>query len=174
MASGEYLAFLDSDDIWLAYKLQTQLEAMRKAEALASHTDERWWRGDRFVNQGRQHMRYGGDILCQILDKCRVSPSSLMVRADFFQQLGGFDTRLRVCEDYELCLRMAAKTPILYIETPLLIKRAIDPLSLSANIKHIESIRLDILEQFAAKGDYDRRYADCIAAELERKRGIVK
>ncbi|MDR2870922.1 MAG: glycosyltransferase family 2 protein, partial [Deferribacteraceae bacterium] len=168
-AQGEFIAFLDSDDIWLADKLAQQLGFMQKHGALVSHTDELWLRQGRWVNQGRQHQRYGGDILCKILDKCRVSPSSLMVRKDFFKAIGGFDEQLRVCEDYELCLRMAAQTKIYYLEERLLVKRAIDA-SLSQSIQHIESIRLTILERFAAAGGYEPCYSECIEAELEPKR----
>lgn len=172
-AKGRYLAFLDSDDLWLPPKLELQMGCMQAGNADACHSDEFWLRKGRWVNQGKQHAKYGGDILCQILDKCRISPSSTVISSELFHKLGGYDESLRVCEDYELCLRIAAHTKIAYLDKKLIVKRAIDENSLSASIKHIESIRFRILERFAASRDYAARYMPCITAELERKRGIV-
>ena len=174
ICSEKYIAFLDSDDLWLPDKCRIQIGAMVKRRWRASHTDEHWFRKDRWVNQGKRHTKYGGYIFCQILDKCRVSPSAFAVERDLFNHLGGFDELLTVCEDYEFFLRLALETEIGYIPQKLTIKRAIDENSLSATIKHIESIRLEILERFASQHEIPREYAEDLRNELERKRKIVK
>jgi glycosyltransferase involved in cell wall biosynthesis len=174
-AKGRYLAFLDSDDLFLPYKLSRQLAVMEKG-ALASHTDEHWYKENRFINQSLKLARYGGEIFPKILDKCRVSPSSFMIEREFFRSLGGFDEKLRYLEDYEFFLRVASRSPIEYIEEKLIIKRAVSQNSLSAQIKHIESERLNILKDFIMKNTRYIKPTDLEAAkaELERKKKIVR
>jgi glycosyltransferase involved in cell wall biosynthesis len=173
-AKGRYLAFLDSDDLFLPDKLSRQLAVMESG-ALASHTNEHWYKENRFINQSPKLARYGGDIFSKILDKCRISPSSFMIEREFFRSLDGFDEKLRYLEDYEFFLRAASREAIEYIEEKLIIKRAVTQNSLSAQIKHIESERQNILEDFILK---NARYIkptdlDAAKAELERKRKIV-
>lgn len=175
-AGGRYVAFLDSDDIFLPSKISVQMESLLRKGLSVSHTNEFWYKKDRFINQGSKHKRYGGDIFCNILDFCRVSPSSLLASKDVFERVGLFDESLRVCEDYEWSLRCAQKYEFDYIPKKLLIKRAITDNSLSASIKYIESLRLDILNDFAKKYGslLDTEKSASLEAEIERKNSIVK
>ena len=51
-SSGEFVAFLDSDDWWDKEKLQIQIDKMRKnPKYLISHTKEVWYRNGRLLNQ---------------------------------------------------------------------------------------------------------------------------
>lgn len=176
VARGEYVAFLDSDDIFLPQKISVQIASLRKSGLSVSHSDEFWYKRDRFINQGAKHARYGGDIFSCILDFCRVSPSSLVVRKEVFEVVGFFDESLRVCEDYEWSIRCALRYNLEYIRKKLLIKRAITDNSLSGSIKYIESLRLDILNNFKKTHAHllsDERYMT-LNAEIERKSSIVK
>lgn len=175
-ACGKYLAFLDSDDIFLPSKISIQMDSLLRRGLSVSHSDEFWYKRDRFINQSSKHKRYGGDIFCSILDFCRVSPSSLLVHKDVFETVGLFDESLRVCEDYEWSLRCALKYEFDYVQKKLLIKRAVTDNSLSASIKYIESLRLDILNDFVKKYGHilDARKFAALNAEIERKNSIVK
>jgi glycosyltransferase involved in cell wall biosynthesis len=172
-ANGRYLAFLDSDDIFLPGKLARQLAVMENG-ARASHTDEYWFKKDRFINQGAKHARYGGVILSKILDRCRISPSSFMIEKTLFDELGGFDIKLPFLEDYEFFLRAADRVRIEYITEKLIIKRSVTQNSLSAQIKHIESARLDILKGFVAGHSLKPDDSAAAQREIERKTRIVK
>ena len=140
-----------------------------------SHTDEFWYRENRFINQNKDMVRYGGEIFSKILDKCRVSPSTIMIERKLFETVRGFDEALRVCEDYELLLRLSMNNLVGYIEDRLTIKRSITDDQLSKSIQHIESVRLDILEKFKAEYFDSLKSADKIALnlEIERKSNIV-
>ncbi|MDR2104755.1 MAG: glycosyltransferase family 2 protein [Deferribacteraceae bacterium] len=172
-AKGRFLAFLDSDDLFLPYKLAHQVDIMQSGAFKASHTDEYWFKGDRFINQARKHARYGGEIFSKVLDKCRISPSSFMIEKTFFSSLGGFNESLRTLEDYEFFIRAADRTPIEYIEEKLIIKRALTQNSLSSQIVHIESGRLDILQNILLTVKLKPEHRRAAEIEVERKLKIV-
>ena len=112
-ASGGYLAFLDSDDLWHPKKLQRQLDFMeRSPEVEICQTDEIWIRNGVRVNPRRRHRKPSGDIFRASLELCLVSPSAVMMRRELFERLGGFDESLPVCEDYDLWLRISKDTGV--------------------------------------------------------------
>ncbi|MBN1479096.1 glycosyltransferase [candidate division KSB1 bacterium] len=123
-ARFEWIAFLDSDDLWKRSKLA------RQKEELAAHpgykicyTDEEWRKNGQWMNQKKIHTKYGGLIYEQCLPLCIISPSSVIIHRELFEQIGDFDESLPACEDYDLWLRLSYHTPILYIPEKLIIKR---------------------------------------------------
>jgi len=136
-SNGQYIAFLDSDDLWLPNKLQAQCNELNKTGLQVCHTNEFWYRKDKFVNQGKKHNRYGGKIFDKVLDFCRISPSSVAIEKRAFDSCGMFNEKMRTCEDYDLWLRLTSKFDICYLPEKLIIKRAISDDQLSDTITHI-------------------------------------
>ena len=123
-ASGSYLAFLDSDDLWHPRKLQRQLGFMEGNPAVEiCQTDEIWIRNGVRVNPRNKHRKPSGDIFRASLDLCLVSPSAVMMRRELFERTGGFDESLPVCEDYDLWLRIARDTEIPLVPEALVTRR---------------------------------------------------
>jgi len=124
LAQGALLAFLDSDDLWVAQKLAKQVGFMREnADAALCYTDEIWIRRGVRVNQKRKHHKYSGWIFERCIPLCIVSPSSVMMRKTFFEQVGVFDEHLPACEDYDLWLRGALHFPFHFLPERLIVKR---------------------------------------------------
>ena len=173
-AKGDYVAFLDSDDVWLPFKSKKQLDKMNKDDCLVGHTDEFWFKQGRFINQGKKHKRYGGFIFEKVLDICRMSPSSTIIHKCVFETAGMFDENMQSCEDYDLILRLAANFKISYLPMRTIIKRSITCDQLSSQIEHIESVRLESLQKFFDSSlSLSHQRKACITQELERKRAIV-
>ena len=110
-ATGEYLAFLDSDDLWHPDKLQRQLDALAASRSATwSFTDF-----DRVDSEGQ---RFGRSLqsmppeprqLPKLLlgQQIGLTTPTVLVRRDLFMELGGFDESLFYCEDYDLWIRLA-------------------------------------------------------------------
>ena len=150
VARGKYLAFLDSDDLWLPHKLAVQVAAAQAAGDAVNHTRERWLRAGRIVSQRGQRHRRSGDLFADSLRKCIIGPSTVLLRREVFERAGGFREDLQIAEDYELWLRLTARHPVGYVGRESVIKRAGHGDQLSERYGHIELFRLralrDLLE----------------------------
>jgi glycosyltransferase involved in cell wall biosynthesis len=127
-ATGEYVAFLDSDDVWTQGKLQAQIArlhplgafewsytafalidgsgsaiprpSIQRSASIAGRTLERLVRGDTLI----------------------VTPS-VVVRRELIELVGGYNEELMACEDYELWMRLAARAEADFIDEPLVLVR---------------------------------------------------
>ena len=152
-AHGDWVAFLDSDDEWLPNKLYEQVKAIdSNPEMKFFHTNEIWIRNGMRVNQMKKHKKYGGYIFEKCLDICRVSPSSVLIQKEVFDNIGIFDESLRVCEDYDLWLRITSKYPVVFLDIPLIYKYGGHADQLSKVNDGIESYRIQSLEKIIKSG----------------------
>ena len=124
-ARSEYIALLDSDDLWLKSKLDRQVSAFQNdtQSSRLCHTDEIWIRNGVRVNQHKKHKKHGGNVFQSCLKLCCISPSSAMMHRSVFEDFGFFDADLPACEDYDFWLRYSAKEDVNFIDEPLIIKK---------------------------------------------------
>ena len=148
MARGEWICFLDSDDRWVKNKLQVQVDWMQAhPDCQSCYTDEIWIRNGARVNPRNKHRKYSGDIFRQCLPLCIISPSSIMMRASVLETIGGFDTDLAACEDYDLWLRLASRYPVEFIPEQLIIKTGGHADQLSRKFRGMDRFRVYALEK---------------------------
>lgn len=122
-ASGDWIAFLDSDDEWHKDKLAIQAETIQThPKYLLCHTNEIWIRNGKRVNSMNKHKKSGGNIFSACLPLCAISPSSVLIHKRLFNEVGFFDESLPACEDYDLWLRICHQHPVLFIEKNLVTK----------------------------------------------------
>ena len=151
-ADTNWIALLDSDDEWFPQKLEKQVMTLSQSPDIKfCHTEEIWIRNGVRVNQMKKHQKYGGHIFYKCLDMCRISPSSVLFHQSILDDVGYFDKDLKVCEDYDLWLRITAKFPVLYIDESLIKKYGGHEDQLSRVKDGIESHRIKVLEKLIMK-----------------------
>lgn len=114
MARGDYIAFLDADDYWLPGKLRAQLKVLERNLDTALVCTPRNRR--RFAPAAAEFPI----TFHSLLWSNRVYTSSVLVRKQAFEAVGGFAPERRLSEDYELWLKMAAKGPLTVLNEPFL------------------------------------------------------
>jgi glycosyltransferase involved in cell wall biosynthesis len=121
MAHGEFIAFLDSDDLWDPKKLEMQVAVFREnPETGVCFTDCLYFDATKeWDGNFRRYPNLNGMVFDALLVDHFVSTSAVMVRHDCLKDVGVFDETLIGCEDYNLYLRLAQKYPYRFIPEPL-------------------------------------------------------
>jgi len=113
VSQGEFIAFLDQDDVWAPQKLERQVSVFE--EMPDSHVVfcdmVRWYGGENTRHEKWRH-RYNrravrGDMAKALLLRCSFQPSTVMVARACFEKGGYFDESLRVSSDWDMWLRLA-------------------------------------------------------------------
>lgn len=168
-ADGEYLAFLDSDDLWVPDKLARQLQSIQEQGARFSHTEEVWIRNDKEVSQShRKHLRQG-DMFEACLKMCVIGPSTVMIERALFLETGGFREDLEICEDYEYWLRLTAEQRVGWCQDQLTIKHGGHEDQLSYKYEQIEIFRIVGLRDLVESGAFEPEQQRLASRELARK-----
>jgi glycosyltransferase involved in cell wall biosynthesis len=108
-AAGEWVAFLDDDDIWLPEKLQVQLDAARETGADLVCCNFCFFNQDGIIEQRALRPRPPGLSFAEALmvGNYVSGGSGVMVKAAKLRDLGGFDASLRGCEDWDMWRRLS-------------------------------------------------------------------
>jgi glycosyltransferase involved in cell wall biosynthesis len=113
LASGEWIQFLDGDDLLSPHKIETQVRTAQAAPADVGVIYTNWQPfslvGDRWQPVGTIHVPFiDDDPVVRILDDFAfgyVGPT--LIRKTFIERVGGFREELAMCEDADLMLRLA-------------------------------------------------------------------
>jgi glycosyltransferase involved in cell wall biosynthesis len=173
LAQGDYLAFLDVDDLWKREKLAVQMSRMAAEGSVVSYTDEIWLKDGRWLNQRKRHRKYSGSIYDRCLPLCIISPSSALIRKEIFSEVGLFDETLPVCEDYDMWLRISCRYPVLFIPEPLIVKRGGHDDQLSRSYEVMDKYRIKGLLKILDARILTSSQIAATAAELRKKSLIV-
>jgi glycosyltransferase involved in cell wall biosynthesis len=124
-ATGEWVAFLDADDLWLPAKLERQLELMAATPGCLASQGGAYLVDD---DLNRLALRRCFPVENTLLTFLRFenlpnAGSSWIVRRDLLDRIGGFDTTLPRIEDWDFSLRLARSASPLCIDEPLALYR---------------------------------------------------
>jgi glycosyltransferase involved in cell wall biosynthesis len=168
-ASGEYIAYMDADDVWPPEKLECQLAALRAyPRAAFSFTDFRVFNDEGVQKRtgllhhpafrqvlrtaqpatDRSHIVIVADGQAPVLPECYIQPSSVLVRRADVLAVGGFDESVPLGEDYEFFLRLFKLIPAVAVMRSLLFYRQ-HPAQASARYTDVRAATLDIARRVA-------------------------
>ncbi|OAD21465.1 glycosyl transferase, group 2 family protein, partial [Candidatus Thiomargarita nelsonii] len=147
-ASGDFIAFLDADDLWTADKLEAQLKALQANPQVAvaySWTD--------FIDEFGQplgsgiHKTFNGDVFANLLvDNFIVNGSNTLIRKKAIIEVGGFYESLCYVEDWDLWLRLAACFQFVAVPSAQILYRRTND-SMSMNVLGLEQAYLKIMQR---------------------------
>jgi len=161
-SNGEWIAFLDADDIWDENKLEYQFSKMSDEGKSWSYTDTRFLGG---VNSGRLDSeftkKHTGSVFDELLTNNFISTSTVLLNKSTFHNAGGFDTTLPAIEDWELWVRISSKNPISYVDQPLTTYR-IHKKSTSRNTRKVLPYHLKAINVIYAKNQLNKKQSKLI------------
>ena len=151
--SGDFIALLDGDDIWLEHRLKRQLQFVDSFKDVGLVYSDRYVFRDDVDNRRRRYAnRYEYDEE-HVLQKFFVNdgpipPSTTLINHECFDNVGLFDTDLLRAQDTDMWLRIISKYPIHHIPEPLILKRQRSD-SLGADIEEKARYTLQVTEKIA-------------------------
>ena len=174
-SKSKWIAFLDSDDAWKPTKLEKQMEysVFNQDKYRIIHTDETWYRNKKFLNQLKKHKKSGGNIFKNSLQLCCISPSSVVLKKQIFDDYGLFDENLEVCEDYDMWIRITAKEEVGFLDSPLVLKYGGHSDQLSKKFWGMDRFRIKSLEKNLKNEHFSKSQKINVLVTLIEKLTIV-
>jgi glycosyltransferase involved in cell wall biosynthesis len=119
-ATGEYIAYIDSDVVWLPDKIKTQVDKIESANDKTGvvHCYAYSEFDGYFQIVKRNH--HGNIFEDLISSKAKATTSSLLIDSSCFDQCGGWDEDLRSFNEYDMLLRFAEKYRFEVVQKPML------------------------------------------------------
>ena len=151
VARGEWIGFLDDDDLWAPNKVALQLDAAQRAGRPWVYTGSVNIRSGRIVHSRPPR---SPEETVAALPRYNAIPgggSNILWRRTMWSQLGPFDTRFRGGEDWEMSIRSAKLAPPAWVCRPLMAKRV-----------HSSNMFLDVSEIFRAATLIDALHDQCV------------
>jgi glycosyltransferase involved in cell wall biosynthesis len=177
VAQGEYLAFLDGDDVWLPNFLIDQLELLNSDGGY----DLVYADATNFTNTGLSESTNmdmnpsEGEVTVESLisARCCVITSSVVARRSEVTAVGGFDEQFRNSQDFDLWLRLAKHGARFNYQKRVLVHRRIYEGSLASNPVNSLEGEIRVLENARDKGDLTAAERSVLLETLELRRAMA-
>jgi glycosyltransferase involved in cell wall biosynthesis len=121
LATGQYVAFLDQDDLWYPPKLMSQVAVLdRDPHVVLAHCNF-----DRIDETGRMLQESAGVVerasavaspMGQLIGEALIFPSAMMIRKEGYERIGGFHRELQGFEDFDLIARLKQEGTFVMLE----------------------------------------------------------
>jgi len=166
-ASGDFIAFLDADDLWEKAKLEKQIalfndHSVGVVYCNASLIDEDGHHVDSIIFEETNQFK-AGKITEYLFLNNFIPFSSSVIRKECFKDFGIFDEGYKMGIDWDLWLRISTKYKFQYVDEPLLLYRVGHAGQMSKNLEVRHKDAEMIMECFL------KNYPDVISASVVKK-----
>ena len=142
-AKGEWIAFLDDDDVWLPNKIERQMEVADANPALGliycsdyavdEHLKILYTRNAAISNRG--------EVFERLLIKNFIFTSCVMARRSAVEKAGHMNMEFKFAQDWDLWLKIAAEHPVDFAPEPLVLYRQSSAGCLTKDMKAEDRLR---------------------------------
>ena len=171
LARGQYVAFLDADDLWLPDKLKLQMQAFDRQKELAlvacgysvrSSDGKTAMRNVVRKNYPTRTELFNALSICQLIPGCA---SGVVVKKCCFSEIGSFDTTIKVGEDWDMWLRIVARYNAYFVEQILSVIRQTPGDKVGRSEKDEERFVQQVIEK-TVKAEFKSRAKAALYARL--------
>lgn len=148
-AQGEFITFIDADDVWLPTYLEKQVEIITSSTGISFCYTWRALLDDQALARSggsNDSKNPAGQSLTALLLENACSASGVITRVDLIRKLGGFDRRFSSAADWHMWLRLAASGRVEVIREPLVLYR-IHPDAMSGDNHRMNKERVRIFRE---------------------------
>ena len=166
---GKYVAFLDSDDLWLPMHLGRQLESLARGPDLGLvyangvHFEENVPLGTAFASVPQSEQVTLESLLAE---QCTINTSSVVASREAMLRVGLFDENMNRCEDFDLWLRLSYDGVRMSYDREVQVCHRLGR-GLSADRELMKRGRLEVYKKIAANGLLTQAQRSIIAAKLK-------
>ncbi|OUL37626.1 glycosyl transferase family A [Nostoc sp. T09] len=188
LASGEYISFIDADDLWTTEKLEAQLKALQDnpqasvAYSWTNYIDEQ----GNFLVSGTHTIENGNVYEKLLVSNFIENGSNPLIHRQALVEVGGFDASMTPAEDWDLWLRLASRYSFVGVPSPQILYR-VSATSASANLFKMETACLQVINSACVQTSESvtilkahsmanlYKYLTCKALQepLNRKKGLA-
>ena len=152
-SQGEFIAFLDHDDIWLPEKIERQVDYfLKNSQSKFVHTPVRYINhlGEIIEPSGYWgELKFNGEVknVKEIFMHFAMLQSTMMIKKEIFDEIGLWNQAFTSGDGYDLCLRIALKYTLGFINKPLALYRLHDS-NISKNVIRFDLAKIRVVEKF--------------------------
>lgn len=156
-ASGKWIAFVDSDDIWPPEKLSEQIEQIKNENW--SHTNSVYFGHNQDGTTKRSDLtpQFGGNVFNHLITDNFITTSTVLIKRSTFLEYGGFDESLKALEDWKLWLEVSLKEPLNY-NPSVLCKYRVTPGSTSRKAREVLPLHIQLINSIFEKHENKIKY----------------
>ncbi len=166
---GKYMAFLDSDDLWLPKHLGRQLESFAREPDLGLvYANAVYFKENVPLGTAFASVPQSGPVTLESLlaEKCTINTSSVVASREALLRVGLFDENINRCEDLDLWLRLANDGVRMSYDCEMQVCHRLGR-GLSADRELMKRGRALVYKKIAASGPLSRAQHSIIAAKLK-------
>lgn len=160
LARGEFLAFLDDDDLWPENKLELQIAQLRKnPEAVVSYGYVEGFGGTQNFRDPRSPGPSGWIKSTLLRGNVITSPGQTVIRVEHLRAVGGLDRSISGAEDWDLWLRLADRGTFEFLEECTL-KYRLHANNASNNANYMFSAQMQVLKKHLGATPFSNRWKE--------------